>query len=156
MPLHISSLFYTQDISNVSISPPSSLNQLPFIGVSNFTPERMRNITDGESNTLMVGEAVTRSNLQYRPLWAYSFSFYSLSATTPQQRTLLGDFDQCKEAGGAGKSGPCRRGWGSPHNGGLNFLWCDGSVQFLSQDVDMELFAELGTIAGGEQAQVPR
>jgi len=126
------------------------------VGVSNFAPERMGNITDGESHTLMVGEAATRSNLPYRTLWAYSFSFYSLSATTPQRRTLLGDFDQCKAIGGEGKSGPCRRGWGSPHNGGLNFLLCDGSVQFLSQDIDMELFAELGTIAGGEQVQVPR
>ena len=45
---------------------------------------------------------------------------------------------------------PCRRGWGSLHLGGVNFLKCDGSVHFFSTSVDMPTLASLATIAGGE------
>jgi prepilin-type processing-associated H-X9-DG protein len=88
-------------------------------------------------------------------LWAYSYAFYSLSSTTAQARTLQADYDRCRSAGGEGLSLPCRRGWGSFHSGGLNFLLCDGAVRFLDQAVDVHLFADLGTIAGGEPAKVP-
>jgi len=103
----------------------------------------------------MVGDAITRSNPGYGTLWACSNTFYSLSAATPQSRTLLGDFDRCVELGGDGGEAPCMRGWGSYHNAGSNFLLCDGSVHFLSQSIKPELFADLATIAGKEAARVP-
>jgi hypothetical protein len=34
-------------------------------------------------------------------------------------------------------------------NGGL-FLLCDGSVQFLSENIDMSIYTGLSTIQGGE------
>ena len=85
-----------------------------------------------------------------RTLWAYSFEHYSLSAATPQSRILMGDYDACAAAGGERNRFPCRRGWGSPHPGGLNFILCDGSGTFLNTSIDMNLFADLATIAGGE------
>ena len=113
------------------------------------------NIRDGTSNTLLAGESTTSTNLGYRTLWAYSFAFYSLSAATPQRRTMLGDYDQCVRIGGKGHSDPCKRGWGSFHPGGMNFLACDGSTHFLRTTIDMELFAGLATIDGGEVALLP-
>jgi prepilin-type processing-associated H-X9-DG protein len=88
-------------------------------------------------------------------LWAYSFEHYSLSAATPQSRILMGDYDGCCAVGGDGSDFPCRRGWGSPHPGGLNFILCDGSASFLSTSIDMNLFADLATIAGGEMGDLP-
>ena len=128
---------------------------LHIVGVLGLRSERVADIRDGSSNTLMVGESTTRTSPQYRTLWAYSYAFYSLSATTPQARVLYGDYDRCREEGGDGHSLPCRRGWGSYHGGGMNFLLCDGATRFLSQGIDVDLFAELGTISGGEPAQVP-
>lgn len=127
---------------------------LHMVGVLGFTPERVTDIKDGSSSTLMVGESTTRTCLSYRTLWAYSYAFYSLSSTTPQARTLSGDYGRCRSAEGEGLALPCRRGWGSFHSGGLNFLLCDGSVRFLDTGIDVDLFADLGTIAGGESPQV--
>jgi prepilin-type processing-associated H-X9-DG protein len=41
------------------------------------------------------------------------------------------------------------------HPGGMNILLCDGSVRFVSFNVDINLLAALATIAGGEVAQLP-
>lgn len=41
------------------------------------------------------------------------------------------------------------------HTGGCNFLFADGSVHFLNQNMDLGLLAALGTRAGGEAASVP-
>jgi Protein of unknown function (DUF1559) len=38
----------------------------------------------------------------------------------------------------------------SDHPGGGLFLLCDGSVQFLSENVDMTVYTGLSTIQGGE------
>jgi len=123
---------------------------LHIVGVLGHRTERFGSITDGLANTLMVGESVTDAGPSWRKYWAYSYSFYSLSATVAQPRTLLGDYDRCREIGGRGHSSPCRRGWGGPHAAGANFLRCDGSVDFIDDEIDPELFAALGSIAGEE------
>lgn len=42
------------------------------------------------------------------------------------------------------------------HPGGSNFSFCDGSVQYLSDSIDMDLYRALSTIRGGEVASVPK
>jgi prepilin-type processing-associated H-X9-DG protein len=45
----------------------------------------------------------------------------------------------------------CKYGWGSLHGGGaINFLFGDGSVRSITQDVDLGILGALSTIAGGE------
>lgn len=120
------------------------------VGFRGFKCEKLRTITDGTSHTLAVGESTTRTRLPMRTLWAYSYSFYSLSAVTLQSRTLLGDYEECVAAGGVGGSWPCQRSWGSFHPSVVNFVKCDMSVHGLSTDIDMEVLAAMATIAGGE------
>jgi len=134
---------------------PKSRGPIHVVGVWGFNTERIADIRDGTSSTLMVGESTTRTSRARRTFWAYSFAYYTMSAATPQSRTLLGDYESCVNAGGAGGDIPCKRGWGGLHPGGLNFVLCDGSVVFLSDSMDLGLFGDLATIDGGEVASVP-
>lgn len=123
---------------------------LHVVGILGYQRENVKSITDGLSHTLIVGDAATRTNTTFGPFWAYSYSFFSLGAATAQPRVLLGDYDRCRALGGTGSAGPCRRGWGSAHPGGLNFALCDGSLRFLSTETDPAVLAAAGSIAGGE------
>jgi prepilin-type processing-associated H-X9-DG protein len=119
------------------------------------SPETLTGITDGTSNTLMVGEYVTKTKPARRTYWAYAYTSYNQSSVTiGQSRTLLPDFDACVAAGGLGGSNVCKRGWGSTHAGGrINFVLCDGSVRSVGASVDVNfVFPSMGTIAGGEVA----
>ena len=115
---------------------------------SGLGPESFASITDGTSNTLMVGECATRTNLGRRTFWVYSFTSYTLSSATLDSAILLNDYDQCRDA--TGNNGECNRGWGSFPAGVINFVFCDGSVHPISQGIDMQVFTGLATIAGGE------
>jgi prepilin-type N-terminal cleavage/methylation domain-containing protein/prepilin-type processing-associated H-X9-DG protein len=117
--------------------------------------ETFASITDGTSNTLMVGEYTTKTHQARRTFWAYSYTSYNQSSITiGQTRTLLPDFDQCVAIGGLGGSNVCKRGWGSLHGGGrINFVMADGSVRSVSPSIDVNtVLPAMGTISGGEIA----
>jgi prepilin-type N-terminal cleavage/methylation domain-containing protein/prepilin-type processing-associated H-X9-DG protein len=120
-----------------------------------FGVEKLRDITDGTSQTLLVGESTTATTPARRTFWAYSFAYYTQSGATAQQRTVLADYDACVNTGGIGNEIPCKREWGSFHPAGMNFALCDGSVRLIRTDIDLNLFENLATIAGGEPGVSP-
>src|SRR5205085_4070909 len=114
--------------------------------------ERMASIKDGTSNTLMVGEYATMTQLDRRSFWAYAYTSYNESdVTIGQSRTLLPDFILCGNTP-PGNTNQCKRAWGSFHPGGtIQFVMCDGSVRGIPQTIDTNfVFPALGSIAGGE------
>jgi len=143
------------DSSEFSSYPEQWRGVLHAVGAMGFGAERLENITDGTSHTLLAGESTTRTSPQWRTFWAYSFAHFSLSAVTPQNRTIWADYDRCLATDGSGRDKPCKRGWGSFHPDGLHFLLCDGSAHVFCLDVDMELLAQLATIGGGEESRLP-
>ena len=122
-------------------------------------PEKIANIKDGTSNTLLIGEYGTQTTLERRTFWAYGYtSFNQSSVIQGESATLLADYDLCnKVVGSFGNSNECKRGWGSFHPGGnLNFAMCDGSVRTVTTSVDMTfVLPALATIAGGEIVSLP-
>ena len=44
---------------------------------------------------------------------------------------------------------------GSFHPGGMNGMMADGSVTFLTEDIDLELYRQLATVNGGEVVSLP-
>lgn len=123
---------------------------------------RLTDITDGTSNTLLIGERPPSPDY-WLGWWYASGSPDGSGDTTLGVRELNGRRDgytsQCAV-------GPYRYGPGkiaemcdafhfwSLHSGGGNFAFCDGSVKFLGYSADGILPA-LATRAGGETVSIP-
>jgi prepilin-type N-terminal cleavage/methylation domain-containing protein/prepilin-type processing-associated H-X9-DG protein len=115
-------------------------------------PEKIANILDGTSNTLMFGEYATKDTPNRRTFWAYAYTSYNQSLVTFNAPwTLQESFAACAATPNPSGNNQCKRGWGSFHAGGLNFAFCDGSVHNVTRSVDMvSVLPALATIAGGE------
>ena len=125
--------------------------------VPGATWEKVRGVTDGTSNTLMIGEYATINTPGRRTFWAYAYTSYNQSLVSfAQPWTLIADFAECAKQGTAYNStsgnNQCKRAWGSMHaSGNLNFAFCDGSVHTVTRNVDMiNVLPALATIAGDE------
>jgi prepilin-type N-terminal cleavage/methylation domain-containing protein/prepilin-type processing-associated H-X9-DG protein len=139
-----------------SMSDPKSPPPFP----KNYTAppygvERIASITDGTSNTLMVGEYSTRTSDTRTTFWGYTYTSYNQSEVVlpPQSRQLLNDFDACSAIivpGFTNGNNPCKRGWASFHPGVVNFCMADGSVRSISTNIDMLQLGAMATIANGE------
>jgi len=126
------------------------------------SPVKIKQITDGTANTVLLGEKahIVRSSAtiasaaedarRRRTFWAYTYTSYQRSVTFLQTRTITNDYARCMEIGGPSDENTCKRGWGSLHPGGFNVTMCDGSVQFISESIDVFLFGALSTIANGD------
>ena len=119
--------------------------------VLGLTAETFAAVTDGTSNTVMLAEYATRTTPTRGSYWAYTYTSYNQSSAVPQTRTFLPDYDRCVAQG---DSNPCKRGWGSFHTGGMNAAMGDGSIRFIRQSIDMNLWVSVATISGGEVAQL--
>ncbi len=115
-------------------------------------PENFASITDGTSNTVMVGELSLRDTPRRATFWAYTYTSYNQSSISDQSRILNNSYVACDRAGGPGGDNPCKRGFGSFHTNGLNFALADGSVRFVSYNVDIRILGAQATVSGGEVA----
>lgn len=120
------------------------------IGVNGFTTETFSSVKDGTSNTLMVGEYHTQSNNRRRTFWAYTYTSYNQSSVCPiaGNATLLNDYTKCVSLVANGNF--CKRGWGSFHPGGIQYVMADGSVRFINITINMNVLGNLATCSGGE------
>ncbi len=102
-------------------------------------------ITDGLSNTIAVGESKQRHGLDvYGPYWGGGT--HTCCHGIVQDETWHINYP----AGGPGGLLQNPWGFGSWHTGGANFLFCDGSVHFLTNGLPFATFQALNTINGGE------
>lgn len=115
----------------------------------------MAKVTDGTSNTFAVGEAIPEF---CNHTWWWHFNGVTATTAIPLNQPAL-----C--AGGAGLTKEaalkaCLGDWNhnysfmSRHTGGGHFLMVDGSTQFVSENIDLNVYRGLGTIAGGETVSV--
>jgi prepilin-type N-terminal cleavage/methylation domain-containing protein len=121
-----------------------------------FDAESIKNIVDGTSNTLLVGEYHTPTSRQAsgvevagarRTLWAYAYTSYNQSSAYPDTRTRSPDYAVCAQLGPVGEDHECKRAFGSLHGGNIiQFVYCDGSVHVIEEDIDNTVFGELATI----------
>jgi hypothetical protein len=123
------------------------------IGTGKYPPVMTSQITDGLTNTLMVGEYNSTTSKAFGgPIWASTFNWANLSSTQSWSYThgYPASYDECTKLTGASKQ-KCVRAFTSLHSGHvMNFVTCGGNVVTISPNVDGTLFKAAGTIAGGE------
>jgi len=132
---------------------------------------KMSEVTDGLTNTIMMGEilpAQLETFGSYPGGWANYLNQQTAVTTVPINYQIT----QNRENGGMGPGsnantcspGPPERNvwnwgltWGfkSKHAGGANFAFGDGSVHFISQEIDMKAYQLLGCRNDGQVVTVP-
>jgi len=107
---------------------------------------KTRDITDGTSNTILMGEV--RMSCNPWGTWGWSWPDSLWYATT-----VPINFPTCADSPGL-NSNPCAVlssgnysgifGFKSKHTGGCHFVFADGSTHFLSENIDKLTYARLG------------
>ena len=127
----------------------------PDDGNRKLGPVQLRQIKDGGSKTLMVGEYHTTTYPARRSLWSYAYTSYNQSSGFPESRTFVPDYERCQRIGGGGVD-TCKRAWGSLHaNGMMVFARCDGSAGVIDPNIDVYVFCAGCTIQGSEAQSLP-
>jgi prepilin-type processing-associated H-X9-DG protein len=100
-------------------------------------------ITDGASNTILIGEKAMDRNNCDTGTWFWDEPFFIGGAGgTERSGTLILKDDRGIQFA---------YNWGSPHTGGAQFVFADGSVHTLSYSMAQNAVKALLTPAGGEQ-----
>ena len=127
-------------------APDGSIRSGSFVGMFGRIPLSIAasHVRDGLSNTIMAGETLP-GHCEWNG--AYYQNFPAAATVTP-----LNAMNNYLEGGGNWQH-TC--GFKSLHPGGANFVLGDGSVHFLSETIDYQLFNGLGTRAGDEVVTLP-
>ncbi|MBX3436794.1 MAG: DUF1559 domain-containing protein [Planctomycetaceae bacterium] len=103
---------------------------------------RIQDASDGTSNTLLVGERTTFTELD-------GSKFYGTwSGALPEVEESAARILSHSEH--APNSFEHPEDWGSFHTGGAQFVLGDGHVRFISENIDEAVFQALATRSGGE------
>jgi len=113
--------------------------------------KRIADILDGTSNTLSVGEVYDGHLGNNQNIWSVgSRHTHSLRSTENPINTPPGTGITYND-GGTLRNGAFM----SRHTGGANFAVADGSVRFLTQNMDISIYRAASTIRGGEVGNLP-
>jgi prepilin-type N-terminal cleavage/methylation domain-containing protein/prepilin-type processing-associated H-X9-DG protein len=109
-------------------------------------------ITDGTAKTMLASEKWVHTSVSMGNNggsgddrgWAEGWDFDSLRST------LIKPISDGTDPPPAGDDFPGNFQFGSAHSGGINAVFADGSVHFISFDIDLENFNRLGHRSDGE------
>ncbi|MEK6257567.1 MAG: DUF1559 domain-containing protein [Planctomycetota bacterium] len=111
---------------------------------------KMAQITDGTSNTILMGEVRPDCSDHIYNGWFHNNSLWTATTppvnfpTCPESPVLA---DQCNRTDTWNTS----QGFKSQHAGGAHFVLCDGSVKFLGDNIDYATYQKLGDRRDGKQ-----
>ena len=125
-----------------SIGPGSSAVEIRYYNNGLFVyvaSRRAKEVTDGLSNTMMLGEVVLSDTWESSNTWSYT------RAPADSLRSTLNPLNTWPGTGE--KDADQRNGaFGSFHPQGANFTFADGHVQFIDDDIELSTYRALSTI----------
>jgi prepilin-type processing-associated H-X9-DG protein len=112
---------------------------------------RPKHITDGLSKTIFFGELRVPCSNHARAGWAQTNNGNGYAATL-----IPINYDTCNDAAPDPCNRPCNWnmevGFKSAHPGGAQFLFGDGSIHFIRESINHQLYQYLGAKADGQSA----
>ena len=117
---------------------------------------KIREIEDGTSNTLLGGEVLNSHTIDSSNIWSRGERLLdSLRSTDNPVNTPAGPEIQGIAPYHRKRVAPDRpyfatAAFGSRHPRGANFLFADGRVEFISEDIDLPTYQAMGTRANQE------
>jgi prepilin-type N-terminal cleavage/methylation domain-containing protein/prepilin-type processing-associated H-X9-DG protein len=110
-----------------------------------YTLVAIKDIADGTSKTFSIGETIDGHLRDSSNIWTYAERYLnSLRVTEVALNTPTG-----VEAQSCGNNPAVTNGaFASNHPGGAQFLFADAHVEFISDNIDLDTYQNLSTIAG--------
>ncbi len=110
----------------------------------------IRDMTDGTSNIIMVGERYTPVNTSPQTATVIGDGIWPGVSSLAAEYNALGEATHPINAGFTQRNQrPPTTGFGSMHTGGAQFLMADGAVRFLSENLDIATYRNLSRIDDG-------
>ncbi|MFN5290454.1 MAG: DUF1559 domain-containing protein [Planctomycetia bacterium] len=121
-------------------------------GIFNYKINQKRNeITDGTSNTMVIGEVIDAHTNLSTNLWSQAARNESCMRNTENPPNTKPGTGITASPYGI----PIFGGFGSKHAGGVNFIFADGHNQFITDSIALSVYKALSTKAGGEAVSPP-
>ncbi|MBN1909618.1 MAG: DUF1559 domain-containing protein [Pirellulales bacterium] len=104
----------------------------------------IKDITDGTSNTIALGEVRPRCSWHVRDGWMHVNSLWIATSAPINYPSCPGESGYSSNSGGNTPKWSFEQGFKSSHPGGCQFVFADGSVHFLLEDIDYVTYQKLG------------
>jgi prepilin-type N-terminal cleavage/methylation domain-containing protein/prepilin-type processing-associated H-X9-DG protein len=117
----------------------------------NLYPVKLREVTDGLSKTMFVGEVVESYTDDSSNRWSISARELDVHRSTANPLNTPPRQGDTFTTNGITPNGA----FASRHPGGANFSFGDGHVQFLDDNIDFRLYRAMSTRAGEENFEMP-
>ena len=149
--------------TQLSTSSPPQDPSLVLNGISfQRSQVSFRQITDGTSNTYMIGEkALTSTNYETgtdagdNESWCTGFNNDNYRKTANGNYGSLTSLTPLLDAPEYPANVPGQNAFGSAHAGGVNMAYCDGSIHTVNYEVDWQVHRDLGDRADGNVTAAP-
>lgn len=142
-------------LSSGTLGPPSTNCTVKSDNTGAFRYRRevkLERIVDGLSNTFFIGEVQAADTRESSNIWSFAArNADSLRNTQNALNTPPGQGLVVTKGATAGSNGA----FGSYHAGGANFAMGDGSVRFITDEIDSISYDAYATIAGEEIINKP-
>jgi len=113
-----------------------------------YTLISIKEVTDGTSKTFSVGEIIDGHTRDSSNIWTYSERYLNSSRVTE----VALNTPTAVEAQVCGTNPAINNGaFASHHPAGAQFLFGDGHVEFITENIDLDTYQNLSTIAGTPQ-----